>query len=90
MPRINKDEINLDIGDDYIDISAEHKESKEGKKKKYIRKEYSEISIHRRMFLTGRVKSSEVKAKLDNGMFTVDISKENPTPQSKTTKISIE
>ncbi len=90
MPRINKDEINLDVGDDYIDISAEHKESEEEKKKKYIRKEHSEISIHRRMSLPGRVKSSEVKAKLDNGILTVDLPKENPTPQPKTTKISIE
>ncbi len=90
MPRINKDEINLDVGDDYIDISAEHKESEEEKKKKYIRKEHSEISIHRRMSLPGRVKSSEVKAKLNNGILTVDLPKEVPTPQPKTTKISIE
>ena len=90
MPRINKDEINLDVGDDYIDISAEHEESEEEKKKKYIRKEHNEISIHRRMTLPGRVKSSEVKAKLDNGILTVDLPKENPTPQPKTTKIDIE
>lgn len=90
MPRINKDEINLDVGDDYIDISAEHKESEEEKKKKYIKKEHSEVSIHRRMSLPGRVKSSEVKAKLNNGILTVDLPKENPTPQPKTTKINIE
>ncbi len=90
MPRIKKEEINLDVGDDYIDISAQHKESEEEKKKKYIRKEHREVSIHRRMSLPGRVKSSEVRAKLDNGMLTVDLPKENPTPQPKTTKISIE
>lgn len=90
MPRISKDEINLDVGDDSIDISAEHKESEEEKKKKYIRKEHSEVSIHRRMSLPGRVKSSEVKAKLNNGILTVDLPKENPTPQPKTTKIDIE
>ena len=90
MPRIKKEEINLDVGDDYIDISAQHKESEEEKKKKYIRKEHSEVSIHRRMSLPDRVKSSEVRAKLDNGMLTVDLPKENPTPQPKTTKISIE
>ena len=90
MPRINKDEINLDVGDDYIDISAEHKESEEEKKKKYLRKEHSEISIHRRMSLPDRVKSSEVKAKLNNGVLSVVLPKEVPTPQPKTTKISIE
>ena len=90
MPRIKKEEINLDVGDDYIDISAEHKESEEEKKKKNIRKEHSEVSIHRRMSFPGRVKSSEVKAKLNNGILTVDLPKENPTPQPKTTKINIE
>ena len=90
MPRINRDEINLDVGDDYIDISAEHKESEEEKKKKYIRKEHSTISIHRRLSLPGRVKSSEVKAKLNNGILTVDLPKEMPTPQPQTTKVSIE
>jgi HSP20 family molecular chaperone IbpA len=42
------------------------------------------------MSLPGRVKSSEVKAKLANGILTVDLPKEKPTPQPKTTKISIE
>ena len=90
MPRIKKEEINLDVGDDYIDISAEHKESEEEKKKKYIRKEHSEVSIHRRMSLPDRVKSSDVKAKLNNGILTVELPKEKPTPQPKTTKIKVE
>ena len=90
MPRIKKEEINLNVGDDYIDISAEHKESEEEKKKKYIRKEHSEVSIHRRMSLPERVKSSDVKAKLNNGILTVEIPKEKPTPEPKTTKINIE
>ena len=90
MPRIKKEEINLDVGDDYINISAEHKESEEEKKKKYIRKEHSEISIRRRISLPDKVKSSDVKAKLTNGILTVEIPKEKPTPQPKTTKINIE
>jgi len=90
MPRIKKEEISLNVGDDYIDISAEHKESEEEKKKKYLRKEHREISIHRRMSLPQRVKSSDVKAKLNNGILTVEIPKEKPTPQPKTTKINIE
>ncbi len=90
MPRIKKEEINLNVGDDYIDISAEHKESEEEKKKKYIKKEHSEVSIHRRISLPDRVKSSDVKAKLNNGILTVEIPKEKPTPEPKTTKIKIE
>ena len=90
MPRIKKDEINLDVGDDYIDISAEHRESDEEKKKKYLRKEHNEISIHRRMSLPGRVKPENVNAKLNNGILTVELPKEKPTPQPKTTKVKVE
>ncbi len=90
MPRMKKEEIKLDVGDDYIDISAEHKESDEEKKKKYIRKEHSEVSIHRRMSLPDKVKSSDVKANLNNGVLTVELPKEKPTPQPKTTRINVE
>ena len=90
MPRIKKEEVKIDVGDDYIDISAEHKESEEEKKKKYIRKEHSEVSIHRRMSLPDRVKSSNVKAKLNNGILTVELPKEKPTPQPKTTRVKVE
>ena len=90
MPRIKREEINLDVGDDYIDILAEHKESDEEKKKKYIRKEHSEVSIHRRMSLPDKVKSSDVKANLNNGILTVELPKEKPTPQPKTTRVKVE
>ena len=90
MPRIKKEGIKLDVGDDYIDITAEHKESEEEKKKKYIRKEHSEVSIHRRMSLPDKVKSSNVKAKLNNGVLTVDLPKEKPTPQPKTNRVQVE
>ena len=90
MPRIQKEEINLNVGDDYIEISAEHKESEEEKKKKYVRKEQSEISVHRKMSLPDKVKSDDVKAKLEHGVLTINIPKQEPTPQPKSSKIEIE
>ena len=62
----------------------------EEQNKKYVRKEQSEISIHRRLSLSERVKSDDVKAKLENGVLTVNIPKEKPTPQPKSSKIEIE
>ena len=90
MPRVKKEEVNLNVGDDYIEISAEHKESEKEKKRKFIRKEQSEISIHRKMSLPERVKSSDVKAKLEQGILTVNLPKEEPTPKPKSTKIEID
>ena len=42
------------------------------------------------MSLPDRVKSSDVKAKLNNGILTVELPKEKPTPQPKTTKVKVE
>ena len=90
LPRIKKDEVHIDVGDNHVEISAEHKESEEEKKKKYLRKEQSEISVHRRMSLPEKVKSSDVKANLENGVLTINLPKETPTPQSKSTKVNVE
>ena len=90
MPRIKKEEVHIDVGDDHIEISAEHKESEEEKKKKYLKKEQSEISVNRRMSLPEKVNPSEVKANLENGVLTVNLPKQTPTPEPKSTKVNVE
>ena len=90
LPRIKKDEVHIDVGDNHIEISAEHKESEEEKKKKYLRKEQSEISVRRRMSLPEKVKPSNVKANLEHGVLTINLPKETPTTQPKSTKVSVE
>ena len=90
LPRIKKDEVHIDVGDNHIEISAEHKESEEEKKKKYLRKEQKEIFVNRRMSLPEKVKSSEVKANLENGVLTVNLPKQTPTPEPKSTRVKVE
>jgi len=90
MPRIKKEEIDLKVNDSSVEISANHKEDEEEKDKKFIRKEHSEFSFNRRFSLPERVKPDQTKAKLEHGILTVEIQKEQPTPSSKTTKVEIE
>lgn len=90
LPGIKKNEIKLNVTDNAIEISAEHKEEAEEKKKNYVRKERKEVSYHRTLSLPEKVISSKAMAKLNNGVLSVEIPKVTPTPKSKSTSIPIQ
>ncbi len=90
MPGISKEDVKLDISDSTIEISAEHKEHEEEKKKNYVRKERRYLSYHRILTLPEKVDSTKAKAKLNNGILTIELPKQNPTPKPKTTQVPIQ
>ena len=65
MPRINKDEINLNVGDDYIDISAKHKESEEEKRKE-VHQKRAQRDIHSQKSVPSR-KGEIIRGKSQTG-----------------------
>ena len=89
VPGIKKNEIDLNVTDNSIEISAEHKAEKEEKKKNYLRKERSQVSYYRTVPLPEKVKSSQAKAKLTDGVLTVTIPKTKPTPKPKKKSIRV-
>lgn len=90
LPGVKKDEIKLNVTDNSIEISAEHKEQEEEKRKNYIKKERKEVSYHRTLSLPERVFSSKASAKLNNGILTVEIPKTDPTPKLKSATIPVQ
>lgn len=90
MPGVSKEDIKLSVSDNNVEISAEHKEEKEEKKKNYVRKERREFSYHGSLPLPDKVDSSKATAKLNNGILSVEIPKINPTPKHKSTDIAIQ
>ena len=90
MPGVEKKDVKLNGSDNNIEISAEHKEESEEKKKDYLRKERKAISYYRRLPLPEKVDSSKATAKLNNGILTVDIPKVTPTPKSKGKDIPVQ
>lgn len=90
MPGVSKGDIKLNVSDNAIEISAEHKEEAEEKKKNYLRKERKAVSYHRSLPLPEKVNASNAKAKLNNGILTVEIAKITPTPKSKSTQIQVQ
>ena len=90
MPGVEKKDVKLNASDNSIEISAEHKEELEEKKKDYLRKERKAISYYRRLPLPEKVYSSKAQAKLNNGILTVDIPKVTPTSKSKSKDIPVQ
>ena len=90
IPGVSKEDIKLNVSDNNVEISAQHKEEKEEKKKNYIRKERRAFSFHRSLPLPDKVDSSKTKAKLNNGILSVEIPKINPTPKPKSQDIDIQ
>jgi len=90
MPGIKKNEIKLNVTENSIEISGEHKEETEEKKKNYLRKERSQVSHYRTIPLTEKVISGQTKAKLTDGVLTITLPKSKPTPIPKKKPISVQ
>lgn len=70
----DRDDINIDIKDSYLVISAERKNSSDDKDKKYIRRERS-YSSYKRSFDVSDVDTENVNAEYKNGVLTIDLPK---------------
>jgi HSP20 family protein len=90
LPGVVKEDVKLNVSDNNVEISAEHKEEKEEKKKNYVRKERRTFSYHRSLPLPEKVDSSKAKAKLNNGILSVEIPKITPTPKLKSQDIPVQ
>jgi HSP20 family protein len=90
LPGVSKEDVKLNVSDNNVEISAEHKEEKEEKKKNFVRKERRVFSYHRSLPLPEKVVASKAKAKLNNGILSVEIPKITPTPKPKSQDIPVQ
>ncbi|TDO94746.1 HSP20 family protein [Halanaerobium saccharolyticum] len=84
MPGMKKEDINLEINDDYLTISAEHQEEKEEKNEDYIRRERRQ-GRYARSFYFENVNQDDIKAEYNDGVLKVHLPKEEKTPVKKRT-----
>jgi len=90
VPGIKKSEIKLNVSDNSIEVSAEHKEESEEKKKNYLRKERSGVSYYRSLPLSEKILSDKVTAKLADGILDITLPKSKPTEIQKKKSISVQ
>jgi HSP20 family protein len=90
LPGMEKDEVDINVLNSDIEISAEHKEAKEEKEKDFIRKERSHVRYYRSLTLPEETVSSKVTAKMINGILTVELPKKIPTKVEEPAQIKVQ
>ena len=86
LPGFSKDEIQVDVQDDVLTLTAVHKEKTEEEKAKdgtYLRKERSRCSYQQKLDLSG-IDVEHLEASYENGILTLKMPKKKPQiPASK-------
>jgi HSP20 family protein len=90
VPGIKKNEVSLNVTDNSLEISAEHKEESEEKKKNYLRKERSQVSFYRSLPLAEKINADKVMAKLTDGVLDITLPKSKPTETQKKKTVSVQ
>ncbi len=87
LPGFNKEDIDIEVDNNRLTISAQHNVSTEENKDNYIRKERQYGSFVR-SFDVSDIKTEDIQAEYDNGILTLTMPKKEPT-ESKGKKINI-
>ncbi|MFP4016417.1 MAG: Hsp20/alpha crystallin family protein [Halanaerobiales bacterium] len=87
LPGVNKDNIDIEINDNYMTISATNEEVIEEEKDNYIRKE-RRTGKFQRCFNIKNVNTEEIDAKYEDGILEVILPK--TSVESKVRKINIQ
>ena len=92
LPGFKKDEVNVDLKDGYLSISAAKGVDKDQQDKagKYIRQERYAGACSRSFFVGEAVKPEEVSAKYEDGILKLSVPKAGEKALPKTTTIAIE
>jgi len=87
LPGMAKEDVTIEVGDGFLDITAKKEQESETSESGYIRRERGSMFYHRRLALPDDV-SEDVKAKLVDGVLRIDIPKVREQPQKK--KVDVE
>ena len=88
VPGLKKNEIKLDVTDNSIEVTGEHKE--EEKKKNYLRKERHSMSYYQTIPFSEKIVPGKVKAKVADGVLDVTLPKAKPTPTPKKRPVKVQ
>lgn len=89
LPGINKDNVDVEVGEDFITIHAETEEKKEEQTKNTHKSEFRYGQFLRTVPLPSSVESDKAKAEYKNGILTITVPKSHEEME-KTKKIKIE
>ena len=89
LPGFKKDEINLELKDGYLTITASKglDKDEEDKKGRMIRQERYAGAMSRSFYVGDGITEEDVKAKFENGVLMLDIPKKEEKPQEPERKL---
>ena len=92
LPGFKKDEVNLELKDGYLTVSADKALDKDKKDNegRYIRQERWSGSCSRSFYVGDAVKPEDVHAKFENGILQIALPKQEQKKLPSTTAIAIE
>ena len=92
LPGFKKDEVNVDLKDGDLTISAAKGVDKDEQDKggKYIRQERYAGACSRSFYVGKGVEPEEIGAKFENGILEISVPKETKKPEVKSTSVSIQ
>jgi len=90
VPGVNKKDIELNVTENAIELSAKHVKEEEEKKKNYLRRERSDYSYYRTIPLPEKVVSNKATAKLADGILNIVLPKATPTKRPKKNSVRVQ
>jgi HSP20 family protein len=90
LPGVSKEDIDLKVTSDGIEIRAKADRSREEKEKDYYFRERTYQAYERTLSFPEEVKADLASATLKDGVLEVRIPKKQPTPESKPVKVPVE
>lgn len=84
VPGFKKEDINMELENGYLKVSAEKTlDSDEKENKKYVRRERHSFTKCERSFYVGDVSEGDIKAKFKNGILEISVPKEEKKKEDK-------
>jgi len=90
LPGVAKEDVDLTVTADGIEIRAETNRSREEEDKNYQYRERTYQALHRVLSLPEEVKAELASATLKDGVLEVRVPKKEPTPEPKPVKVPVE
>lgn len=90
MPGYEAEDIDVDVADDHVHISAEHEAEHEPEVEHYYRRERARTSVSRTVRLPGEVDESATSASYEDGVLTVTLPKKREEEMEGGRHIEIE
>lgn len=89
LPGVKKEDIDIDLAPETIDITAEPKAEMEREQQPYARRERGYVAYKRRIYLPAAVIPDKAKARFNNGVLEITMPRKEPVEKVKAVKVDI-